>query len=247
MTAARAIIERLGSSSFRQPENFDPVAESRLWVMYAGGNDWEAGITWVAVIFPSDESNRRVWFEVKHARKPNSDQSEEGQEQVKKHGEKAWRRWKQTALAAHRNKNHGARSWLDAFKSALESREMEPYVKAHGVDKTQWAAEESLGMVTAKALIERTLGEQHHEADEVDPTSYLRGVLPVTELEPHVDDDNTFWVRRHDGEILGYIEHHGSVWSAFPHRSNAPGEGMHRRFGSREAAQNWVALIGQPV
>lgn len=122
---------------FHQPENFDAVADGAGWVMYAGGNDWENGITGVAVTFPSDEQLKRIWFTVKHKHDPG-DEGREFADETKEWGHKAWRAWKREATAAHRNKNHGTRSWQDAFKTALTSEGMKPYVKEWGTERTKW-------------------------------------------------------------------------------------------------------------
>lgn len=125
---------------FHKPENFDAVADGAGWVLYCGANDWESGVTAVAVSFPSDEEIHRIWFTVKHKYNPDSGGkgSTEHADEVKEWGDKAWRTWKREATAQYRNKNNSTRSWRDAFKLALHSKAMKPFVKEHGTERTKW-------------------------------------------------------------------------------------------------------------
>lgn len=143
------------AEKFSQPENFDKVDEGTGWVMYAGGNDWENGITAVAVVFPSDEENYRIWMKLKFPEDIKADSSESGNDENRKkcsdYGQKVWRAWKRNAISRHRNKNHGSRSWVTAFKSALH--DMKEYYKEWGEDRTKWQ-EESRACRIVNALLE---------------------------------------------------------------------------------------------
>jgi hypothetical protein len=129
---------------FSKPENWNKCAEGTGYVMYCGGNDWQNSSTAVWVVFPSDEANRRMWFTIKFPDGciPDSGDSggskDENRDRCRKHAEKAWHAWIRVAKEAHKNRNHGSRSWKDAFKTALYSKEMQPYVEEHGEEQTKW-------------------------------------------------------------------------------------------------------------
>jgi hypothetical protein len=141
---------------FRKPENFDKVDEGTGWIMYAGGNDWENGITAVAVVFPSDEENYRLWMKLKFPKDcvPNSSDSggssDENRKKCRDYGQKAWRAWKRNAVSRHRNKNHGSRSWVAAFKAALH--DMGDYYDEWGEDRTKWQEESKAQAIVTKLL-----------------------------------------------------------------------------------------------
>lgn len=139
------------SSGFKQPENFDEVASQDDWSMYAGGNDWESGITWIAVRFGDGWRGNRVWIEVKHDN-PDSDQSQEGQKAVKKQGEKAWKTWVKVAKRLKGSK--GTYSYKEAFKQALKDTEMKPYIRQSGTDSETWSATGESAAVVAAVLLE---------------------------------------------------------------------------------------------
>lgn len=141
---------------FHQPENFDAVADGAGWVMYAGANDWELGITGVAVTFASDEQLERIWFTVKHPHNPDASKSSQHKEAIKEHGQRAWRTWRRVATAEYRNKNNGTRSWKDAFKRALQHTDMKTYVKDWGTERTKWDDLKE----AARRLVRRHLDEE---------------------------------------------------------------------------------------
>ena len=129
------------NESFRRPENWDKVDEGTGWVMYVGGNDWEDSETAAWVIFPSDEANRRIYFTIKFPADANGYESKDHEHKLKcrDHAKKAWKAWIRAAKAAHANRNRGSRSWKDAFKAALYSKEMAEYVKDRGEEQTKWS------------------------------------------------------------------------------------------------------------
>jgi hypothetical protein len=156
------------SEGFKQPENFDPVADGSGWVMYAGANDWEVGTTAVSVIFPSDEQNQRVWMTVKQRFDGDAEAPVKEHPAIKEHGDKAWRTWKREAIAAYRNKNNGTRTWMDAFKAALKTKAMSPYVKDWGIERTKWDnVKEHAGVIVAK-LLESDVDDPSPNPDEID-------------------------------------------------------------------------------
>ena len=151
---ARHIVEEFVKTRFRQPENFDKVAEGTGWVLYAGGNDWENCATAAAVIFPSNEENARLWLTIKFPKELEKAAKDSGSEQAKEcrtYAEKAWRAWAQAAKGAHHG--NGSRSWLDAFKSAVHSEAMRPYIEEWGSDRTRWADERPVGESIVETLL----------------------------------------------------------------------------------------------
>ena len=53
------------TEKFHKPENHDKVAEGTGWILYVGGDDWHVCSTSAWTVFPSDESNRRLWVKFK--------------------------------------------------------------------------------------------------------------------------------------------------------------------------------------
>lgn len=161
---------------FSRPENWDKCAEGTGWIMYCGANDWENATTYAWVIFPSDESNRRIWFKLKYPQdcvvdsgKPGGS-DDETIDRCRKYGEKAWRTWIRSAKDHHKNRNHGSRSWKDAFKSALYAKEMAEYVAEKGEEATKWdEVKEEMGAALVKHLLEA----------EENPEAFLNRCLPA--------------------------------------------------------------------
>ena len=130
------------TEKFHRPENWEKCGEGTGYVMYGGGNDWEACDTALWVVFSSDEGNRRIWFKIKFPDgcNPGAESSRKDEdEKCKKHAEKARQTWARIAREAHQNRNHGSRSWKDAFKTAIHSKEMKPFVDEHGEEATNWS------------------------------------------------------------------------------------------------------------
>lgn len=141
---------------FSQPENFDRVADGNGWKMYAGGNDWENGITGICVTFPGSEQLERIWMTVKHKRDPGSE-SDKYADEIKAWGEQAWKTWKREAVEVHRKAHSGSHLvsyWKEAFKTALSSSAMKPFVKEHGSERTKWQDVEESARRLVAALLE---------------------------------------------------------------------------------------------
>lgn len=164
----------MAAEKFRKPENWDKVAEGPGWAFYIGGNDWEVCVTFAWVVFGSDDANRRLWMDIKF---PDEVQTQsvssagEKAKPAKTFAEKAWRAWLRLAKAAHRNKNHGSRSWLNAFKSALEDKSMKTFIKRSGEETTSWAA---LAEKKARQVVHQLLSEEGPD-DEFGIDDYLGG------------------------------------------------------------------------
>jgi hypothetical protein len=174
---------------FHRPENWDKCSEGTGWLMYCGANDWENSTTYAWVIFPSDEANRRIWFKVKYPEDCVVDSGEPGssndemKSRCKKYGEKAWRTWIRLARDQHKNRNHGSRSWKDAFKSALYSKEMASYVEEKGEEATKW---DEVKEALAKTLVRCML-----ESEEENEEEWLDRQLPtLRSLPSQVDPEN---------------------------------------------------------
>jgi hypothetical protein len=165
------------TEKFHKPENWDKCDEGTGYVMYCGGNDWENFTTAVWVIFPSDEANRRIWFKIKFPQgcQPDAEKSsDENNDRGKKLAEKARRTWIRVAKECHKNRNHGSRSWKDAFKSALHSKEMQPYVAEHGEEQTQWDdVKESAHLIVNRLLFENDIDPERY----VDQAGFRRFIL----------------------------------------------------------------------
>lgn len=142
--------------------------------MYAGGNDWENGITGVAVSIPSNEQLKRVWFTVKHKHDPDAESTKYADE-IKEWGHKAWRKWKQVATEKHRTKDGITPSWFDSFKQALHDPAMKPFVKEHGVEQTKWKDVQEQARRIVNSLLEYDETEDvRSEVDRLLPTTIYR-------------------------------------------------------------------------
>ena len=131
------LLEGLVGSQFSPPENFDAVHKDKEFTLYAGCNDWEAGHTAMAVEFGS--SRRRVWAQIKHGVEPGVDLSKEQGAIIKQHGEEAVLAWLKKAREFH---GHGGQMpWYEAFKSALRSVELQPFISVSGTDRQSWVQE----------------------------------------------------------------------------------------------------------
>lgn len=139
------------SSGFKQPENFDEVASQEDWSMWAGGNDWESGITWIAVRFGGKWRGERLWIEVNHEN-PDDDQSTAEQEKIKKFGEKAWKTW--VKVAKRIKMQDGIYNYEKAFEEALKDSEMKPFIKQSGKDQQTWASVQERAAIVAAKLLE---------------------------------------------------------------------------------------------
>lgn len=144
------------NEKFSKPENFDPVADGAGWVMYVGGDDWEMAPTRACVVFPSDEQIKRVWFVIDHKKCPEQSKFSD---ETRAFAKKAWQAWKRAATEAHKNKNHGTRSWQEAFKTALKSKEMRTYVRDSGVETTSWNEVKE----SAESIVRRLLDDEEEE------------------------------------------------------------------------------------
>ena len=168
------------TEKFHKPENADKVAEGTGWSLYAGGDDWHVSATSAWAVFSSDESNRRLWVKFKFPDgcvwddgEPGS-AKDENREKCKRHSEKAWRTWVREAKKAHTMRNHGSRSWLSAFKTALYSKEMKPFVDEHGEETTRWDEVEEGAARIVNKLLEDELDDPERYIDQA---GYRRFVL----------------------------------------------------------------------
>lgn len=151
---------------FSKPENPETFEKGKNWTLYAGGNDWENGITTCWVDTPDyHDGKERVWFDVDFSKFPNHDKSpspssEDGKAENER-GNKAARAWLAAARSIKAAREDGAsdsgNAWHDYFTEALQTPEMQPYVKSHGTERTKWQKVAStdasmLTMVPAEAL-----------------------------------------------------------------------------------------------
>ncbi len=148
-----ALFEELESSKFRQPENFDTVKEGDGWVVSGGGNDWEAGITAMAMTMApvkwggSRPEAKRIWVHLNmDAHGGGSvDQEKEAVAAAKALGSSAVKTWIKVAnrIKREKTKERMPKKWWDAFRDALRDEEMAPMVKEWGRDKTEWAVNDA--------------------------------------------------------------------------------------------------------
>lgn len=154
---------------FRQPENFDVVADGSGWRLYSGCNDWEIAPTACAVVFPGDDRNERVWFTVDHKKCP---EEEKFADETKAFGQKAWKTWKRVAAEQHKAKE--GRSWKDAFKLALKEPAMKTYVRDSGTEHTRWKDVEESAATAVSRLLEDEHDDVKSEIDRLLPTKTYR-------------------------------------------------------------------------
>lgn len=152
-------------TGFRQPENYDCSQEGSGWRFWQGANDWETATTWMWVVFPDDRKSKRVWVEIDYEGHGQPDSVEKGgspgndqAKEAKAWGKKAVAAWLRIAKRLHSEKreNDSTRQWIDAFKDALQDKEMAPFIKSHGCDTSRWEPVKESSRVVTKLLEDDT-------------------------------------------------------------------------------------------
>jgi len=136
------------------PENWDVVKECSgrqccpKWKLWSGANDWETGVTLMAVVFGRDggPGEKRLWVEVDNSQfstANNNDQPKEVLEEVQTWGKKAVDTWVKVTERIFKTieKDDWEASICDAFKDALKDDEMKPFVSKWGIDVLEWISD----------------------------------------------------------------------------------------------------------
>lgn len=132
------------------PENFDVIekgdkGEFLGWNLWAGANDWESGVTLMALLSgEKDHSGRnRVWVKVNNKKFPkgnNSDQPKEILNQIREWGEKAksifLKEFKKNLSEV--SKRDYEYSPIEAAIDTIKSDVMKPFVEDWGIDQLTW-------------------------------------------------------------------------------------------------------------
>lgn len=134
------------SSKMQIPENFDAVECSKKgifpWRLFAGSNDWETGVTTMAVIFQKNDADHlRIWIKVNNnqfPKKNNNDQSEDILEKVSEWGKKAIKTLISEFKKIEKNVDVLDHHPKESFLEAIKSKEMKPFVEEWGVDVLDW-------------------------------------------------------------------------------------------------------------
>lgn len=145
-------------SKFQQPENFDKYDNNKEWKAYRGGNDWESGITWVAVYIDQRNNEKiRIWFEIKYPNhldklaRSGISSSNSNFKEIQEIGYKISEKWISEAKKIKfksREKilpdsfRYTYKKWEECFLDALKSKEISPFVKNWGLDITKWKSME---------------------------------------------------------------------------------------------------------
>lgn len=147
------------SKRFSQPENFECVKEGSGWKLYVGGNDWEDSATAMAVVFPGDETIKRLWACIKFPRGlegkvQKGELKRDRRSEAVKHADRAWHAWVRVARACRKDpEQEWPKNWYEAFKDALAKPEVSKFISDWGEDRTEWRS-------TAKpdAVVEALIG-----------------------------------------------------------------------------------------
>ena len=140
------------------PENWDIVEKGPDgglyvgWNLWAGGNDWEAGVTVMAVVFGRENfpGKTRVWVEVNNDQFPkgnDNNQPKEILDEICDWGKEAVKTWlKEFKRIDKEREDSGVYENLpkESFIAALESPDLKPYIKRWGIDTLEWNAENRL-------------------------------------------------------------------------------------------------------
>jgi len=136
------LFRKASNNTFRTPENFSVFEEFKRdkIQVWAGGNDWEAGITAASVrTKPSYHGEmEQVWFTLSVPQGMCKDNV--GRKEDKEWNEYASSVVKKWVKAAKKiQKEEGRYSiCLDCFNEALTSEEMKDCVDEFGWDRTKW-------------------------------------------------------------------------------------------------------------
>jgi len=111
------------------PENFDLHEEYDGFMIYSGGNDWEAFFRTIVVIpkRPLYESNSMVWIVVENPDKDNFDNFYD-------HGKKVYNKWKEE----YRKDKKAGGSGLPAWSRAMKSESVSCFLEDCGESFCSW-------------------------------------------------------------------------------------------------------------
>jgi len=130
------------------PENFDNIEVSEKfpeWRLQGGGNDWERAISLMSfLIDPKNDRPCRVWATINygHLKGFKNSNGEKVDKKVAadaiKWGEEAPKKWLEVAKKLFKDSDEYEYDWVDACVEALQSQDVQPYVKDWGIEKKDW-------------------------------------------------------------------------------------------------------------
>ena len=127
-------------------ESWAGIVEGNGWFMYRGSNNWDKKMS-EASVYITEGKPTKYWMRIKtHGlRKPN-DTNESYRQRINKHSDKVARSWMSAARKIHNNPeinevgNEIQITWKEAFKLALESSKVKPFISEWGETKKDTSA-----------------------------------------------------------------------------------------------------------
>lgn len=134
---------RAKPGSMDDVESWDGVTEGKGWFCYREANCWNTKRSGASVYITEGEPHK-YWMRIKtHGlRKPN-DTNESYRQRINKHSDKVARAWMTAARKLHNNPeinevgNEIQMTWKEAFKLALESVKVKPFIAEWGEGQTK--------------------------------------------------------------------------------------------------------------
>lgn len=129
---------RAKPGSMDDVESWDGVTEGKGWFCYREANNWDTKRAGASVYITEGDPSK-YWMRIKtHGlRKPN-DTNESYRQRINKHSDKVARSWMTAAKKLHNNPeinevgNELQMTWNEAFKLALESAKVKPFISDWG-------------------------------------------------------------------------------------------------------------------
>ncbi len=167
------------AAGFSMPENPDIKDDNEKYRLSAGGNDWENANTWCWVDLGDYRGDvTRLWFKVNfpEGTTPEDDydpktMSREAHEAAakagKEHGERAWKKWIETAkkcvkaykedLGIESGDHYSRHHWERGFRDALMHPDMASYVAEHGEMRSKFVEKKAAApnLDKMKAILRR--------------------------------------------------------------------------------------------
>jgi hypothetical protein len=125
-------------NSMDDVEGWNGIVEGDGWFVHRESNNWDTKLSGASVYITEGEPHK-YWMRIKtHGlRKPN-DTNESYRQRINKHSDKVARAWMTAAKKLHNNPeinevgNEIQMTWKEAFKLALESAKVKPFIAEYG-------------------------------------------------------------------------------------------------------------------
>lgn len=119
-------------------ESWEGVTEGKGWFCYREANDWHTKRAGASIYITEGEPHK-FWIRIKtHGLRKSNDTNEGYRQRINKHADKVARAWMSEAKKLHNNPeinevgNELQMTWKEAFKLALESSKVKPFIAEWG-------------------------------------------------------------------------------------------------------------------